>query len=139
MAISQSLRQKVVVRARHRCEYCGLSQVGQAATFHVDHITPVIACGLTKLENLALACIHCSLCKGARQTAMDTESGVRCGLYHPRRDRWNLHFRWSGYKLIGISAIGRATISALGLNSAEHLIIRSFEKRLGRHPPPGHV
>jgi hypothetical protein len=139
MGVSATLRKRVTQRAKGRCEYCGLSQLGQAATFHVDHVVPQAARGETSLENLALACIHCSLRKGARQSARDPQTGRTTPLFHPRREAWNHHFRWSGYQLKGITAIGRATIEALGLNSPEHLIIRSFEKRLRRHPPPGHL
>lgn len=137
MAVSASLRKHVTTRARHRCEYCGLSQLGQAATFHVDHVLPQIAGGETHLDNLALACIHCSLRKGARQTAFDAKTGKAARLFHPREETWNHHFRWRGNECIGITAIGRATIAALALNSAEHQIIRSFESQLRRHPPPG--
>lgn len=117
MAVPESLRKRVARRAKNRCEYCGLSQIGQAATFHVDHVLPQSAGGETSMENLALACIHCSLRKGAR---------VR--LFHPREDFWNQHFRWMAFRLKGITAIGRATIEAQSLNSSEHLIIRGFEK-----------
>lgn len=34
--IPDDLRQLVVSRAQNRCEYCGLSHLGQAATFHGD-------------------------------------------------------------------------------------------------------
>jgi hypothetical protein len=139
MAASASLRKSVTMRAGNRCEYCGLSQIGQAATFHLDHVVPVVAGGATMLENLALACIHCSLRKGARMTATDPKSGRSVRLFHPRKQKWNHHFRWSGDELAGITAAGRATVDALALNSAEHQIIRSFESLLGRHPPPGHV
>lgn len=64
--ISDLLRRLVIERADNRCEYCGLSQVGQAATFHVDHVVPVVAGGETVAENLALACVSCSLRKGAK-------------------------------------------------------------------------
>lgn len=139
MAASASLRRRVAVRARNRCEYCGLSQLGQAATFHLDHVLPVAAGGETVLDNLALACIHCSLRKGARTMVLDPKSGQSVPLFHPRQQQWNHHFRWSGNELVGITAIGRATIEALALNSSEHQIIRSFESVLGRHPPPRHV
>lgn len=122
-----------------RCEYCGLSQLGQAATFHVDHIIPIYAKGATVFENLALACIHCSLRKGARTVVADPQSGGEVPLFHPREQQWNHHFRWRGTELRGVTAVGRATIAALSLNSPEHLIIRSFEARLDRHPPPRHV
>ncbi len=69
--IPARLRRLVIRRAAERCEYCGLSQAGQEATFHLDHITPVVAGGPTTAGNLALACVSCSLRKGARQTAPD--------------------------------------------------------------------
>lgn len=134
-----SLRRQVILRAQNRCEYCGLSQLGQAATFHLDHVCPIAAGGPTNMENLALACIHCSLRKGARVKAQDPKTGRTVQLYHPREQQWNHHFRWSGNKLAGITEVGRATIAALDLNSSEHQIIRSFESILNRHPPPGHV
>jgi len=124
----------VAERAGRRCEYCKLSAEGQAATFHVDHIVPQVAGGLTSSENLALACIHCSLRKGARRNADDPKTGSKVPLFHPRRDSWTEHFRWNGSELIGRTAKGRATLAALNLNSAEHLVIRGFEVRLGRHP-----
>lgn len=136
MAVSAKLRRVVMARARQRCEYCGLSAEGQAATFHLNHIVPQVAGGLTVPENLALACIHCSLRKGARRTASDPLSGATVSLFHPRLDSWAKNFRWVGVKLIGRTPTGRATVAALDLNSAEHLVIRGFESRLDRHPPP---
>ncbi|MGM3305295.1 HNH endonuclease [Anabaena sp. WFMT] len=32
---------------KNKCEYYCLSQAGQAATFHIDHIIPVVAGGAT--------------------------------------------------------------------------------------------
>ena len=124
----------VAERAVRRCEYCSLSAEGQAATFHVDHIVPQVAGGLTMMENLALACIHCSLRKGARRSAIDPKSGSEVPLFHPRRDSWAENFRWNGVELMGRTATGRATVAALNLNSAEHLVIRGYEMQLGRHP-----
>jgi hypothetical protein len=100
---------------------------------------PQSAGGRTTLSNLALACVHCSLRKGARQMAKDPRTGQTAALFHPRKDKWNYHFRWSGCMLQGITPSGRATIAAFALNSSEHRIIRSFEAQLGRHPPPGQI
>jgi 5-methylcytosine-specific restriction endonuclease McrA len=55
--IPAELRRFVSQRAVGRCEYCGLSQEGQEATFHIDHIVPLAASGQTTAENLALACV----------------------------------------------------------------------------------
>ena len=38
--VADRLRRVVVNRAGNRCEYCRLSQEGQEATFHIDHISP---------------------------------------------------------------------------------------------------
>jgi hypothetical protein len=44
-SIPAGLRRLVVFRAGDRCEYCGLAQEGQEATFHIDHIVPRAARG----------------------------------------------------------------------------------------------
>jgi hypothetical protein len=59
--IPASLRRLVIQRADNRCEYCRISQIGQVATFHIDHIVPVVAGGETIAKNLALACVSCKL------------------------------------------------------------------------------
>jgi hypothetical protein len=48
--IPVSLQRRVRVRASERCEYCRIAQVGQEATFHVDHVMPQAAGGVTSLE-----------------------------------------------------------------------------------------
>ena len=55
MMVPRQLHRAVLHRAGGRCGYCGLSQAGQEARFHVDHIHPRAEGGLTALENLALA------------------------------------------------------------------------------------
>ena len=134
--IPPGLRRLVIQRAAGRCEYCGLSQEGQEATFHIDHVIPVTAGGQTVAENLALACVSCSLRKAARQTAIDPQSGKEVALYNPRRDTWREHFRWEDVYLVGLTATGRATIEALDMNRVLILAIREEEAALGRHPPP---
>ena len=133
--LTAELRRQVVERAGGRCEYCGLSQEGQEATFHVDHVVPRSAGGGSKLANLALACVSCSLRKAARMTAGDPETGEETRLFHPRRDRWRDHFRWEGVILTGVTAVGRTTVSALRLNRPLIVAIRTEEEWLGRHPP----
>ena len=48
------LRRLVLQRVGSRCEYCGLSQEGQEASFHVDHIMPKAAQGPTRADNWPL-------------------------------------------------------------------------------------
>jgi len=139
MTIPAHLRRLVIQRAKDRCEYCGLAQAGQEAAFHVDHVVPVHAGGETALPNLALACVSCSLRKGARQTARDPQTGRDVPLFSPRQDLWRLHFRWNGVRLVGLSPTGRAMISALKLNRPVAQAIRHEEALLHRHPPLWHL
>jgi hypothetical protein len=134
--IPVSLRQSVIERAANRCETCGLSQEGQVATFHIDHIVPVMAGGETEADNLALACVSCSLRKGARQAVQDPETGEKVTLFNPRRQAWPEHFRWDGVRVIGLTPIGRATVIALDLNRSMMVAIRTEEAFFNRHPPP---
>src|SRR5437868_4945835 len=99
--IPTKLHGLVLERAAGRCEYCRLAQAGQEATFHVDHIIPLAAGGLTEADNLALACVSCSLRKAARLSAVDPESNELTPLFHPRTDQWSAQFRWAGVNLIG--------------------------------------
>ena len=132
------LRREVTHRAGHRCEYCGLAQAGQEAAFHTDHIRPVAKGGLTLLENLALACVSCSLRKGARTHGRDPLTGAGVALFHPRLDQWRDHFQWKGCRVVGITARGRATVLALKLNRTLLQAIRAEEILRSRHPPPQH-
>lgn len=136
MTVPAAIRRIVTQRSANRCEYCRLSQTGQEARFHVDHIIPEMDGGLTALENLALACVSCSLRKEARQSSIDPVSRRLARLYHPRQQRWTAHFRFDGFRVTGVTATGRATVEALKLNRPVMLTIRSEEALLGRFPPP---
>lgn len=127
-SIPAELRRLVVQRAAGRSEYCGLSQEGQEAAFHIDHVISVTAGGLTVAENLALACVSCSLRKAARRTAIDPQNSQEAALFNPRRDTWHEHLRWEGVYLVGLTATGRATITALNMNRA---LIRAMEHHRG--------
>jgi 5-methylcytosine-specific restriction endonuclease McrA len=81
MIISATLRRQVIERAGNRCEYCGLAQAGQEAAFHIDHVVPAIVGGNTSLENLALACVSCSLRKGARQLVQGPHTREQVALF----------------------------------------------------------
>jgi hypothetical protein len=123
MSIPAAIRRIVVQRA------------GQEAVFHIDHILPESEGGMTELDNLALACVSCSLRKGARRAAVDPTTQRLTRLYHPRTDAWTHHFHWEGLRVTGSSAIGRTTVSALQMNRINLQMIRSEEMLRGRHPP----
>jgi len=135
-AIPASLRRLVIQRAGDLCEYCCLSQAGQEARFHIDHIIPLVAGGKTIADNLALACVSCSLRKGARQKIEDQQTGEIVSVFNPRRQIWKEHFQWVGFQVVGLTATGRATIVTLNLNRPIILAIRAEEELLGRHPAP---
>lgn len=133
--IPVTLRKRVIDRAKNKCEYCQISQIGQVATFHIDHVIPVVAGGETISDNLALACVSCSLRKGAKQKLKDSITGKIVNIFNPRQQKWSDHFTWNGVQIRGITATGRATIEALDMNRSTMLAIRFEEGLLGRHPP----
>jgi hypothetical protein len=133
--IPLSLRAEVALRADNRCEYCGLSQIGQEATFHIDHAIPRASGGPNTAENLALACVSCSLRKWAKESAADPETGLEVSLFNPRTQDWADHFVWEGLTVVPLTPIGRATVAALAMNRPLILEIRQEEMTRGRHPP----
>ena len=128
------LRHIITLRANYRCEYCQLSQKGQEATFHVDHIIPMASGGETIGDNLALACVSCSLRKGAKEFVIDEITKTTVRIFHPRKDAWEDHFKWRGFLVKGITEKGRATVKILNLNRDLILEIRKEEFLLKRHP-----
>jgi hypothetical protein len=134
--IGAALRRHVTSRARGFCEYCGLAQEGQEATFHLDHISPKASGGPTTAENLALARVSCSLRKEARRSGPDPQTGKTVAFFRPRKQRRVDHFRWDGVAVVGRTPTGRATVEALKMNRPLILAIRREEAERGRHPPP---
>ena len=63
-------------------------------------------------------------------------TGNAVKVFHPRQQSWKDHFSWHGVELVGLTATGRATVSALDLNRPTMLAIRAEKELLGRHPPP---
>jgi hypothetical protein len=128
------LREEVIARANNRCEYCGLSQLGQEAAFHLDHVLPRSEGGPTVAANLALACVSCSLHKAAKRAGIDPDTKEQTDLFNPRRQIWSDHFRWDGCCAVGLTPAGRATVAALQMNRPLILAIREEERFRGRHP-----
>ncbi len=129
------IQHQVRLRARERCEYCGMHQALQGGTFHVEHVLPRSCGGQSSLDNLAWACPGCNLCKSNRVEARDPQTGERVRLFNPRLDRWDDHFQWSAYRVVPLTAIGRATVEALGLNHPRRIRIRQAEKWCDLFPP----
>jgi HNH endonuclease len=136
MPPSRSVRRRVIERAMERCEYCQM--VGWPLS--VDHVIPrssrtgeVSAESIENLddpENLAAACMLCNRAKWDTRTAADPLSSERVTLFNPRRQRWSAEFTWlADYTIIlGRTAIGRATVAALGVNRRPY----QFQRRILR-------
>lgn len=122
--MNRDIVRQVRRRARNRCEYCHLPASVYPLPFHVDHVIALQHGGLTVLENLALACLHCNRHKGPNIAGTDPNTGEIVRLFHPRTDPWNGHFEWIGSALEGRTAIGRATIQVLSINDPDFLAVR---------------
>lgn len=105
-------------RAGGRCEYCRLPDFALAPEdFHVEHIIARQHRGSDDPENLAWACIYCNLYKGPNLTSIDPDTGTLTPLFHPRRDRWEEHFRLDGARIAGRTSVGRTTAWLLEMNA----------------------
>ncbi len=131
------MRQTVAERAGGFCEYCRSPDSFASDVFEAEHIFPQSLGGLTAMDNLAWACGGCNLFKSNKTQGLDTDSGKLAPLFHPRKDEWNEHFTWSDdfTKLLGISAIGRATIHELRINRPSLVNLRTALLSIGQHPP----
>jgi hypothetical protein len=127
-SVPAALDRRVRLRAGNRCEYCGISQERQEATFHIDHIVPRVARGLTSIDNLALACVSCSLRKGARTDRTDPVTSESTRLFNPRQDVWSEHFHvGDGFRIVGLTSVGGATSELLQMNRPLAVEIRRAE------------
>lgn len=119
MSIPASFARLVKARAGRCCEYCQIFDEDLDSPFQIDHIIPTCHGGLTAIENLAYACWACNSFKGPNLTGIDPETNRVVRLFHPRKDRWNAHFRWEGVTLLGLTTTGRVTIRLLRINRAD--------------------
>jgi hypothetical protein len=125
--MTEALRQQVRERAGHRCEYCRLREAhSPQARFHIEHVTAKQHRGKDEPSNLCLACNRCNLHKGPNLAGIDPDGdGVALvPLFNPRRDRWMEHFRYEGAAIVGLSAVGRATVWVLNMNAEAQVMLR---------------
>jgi 5-methylcytosine-specific restriction endonuclease McrA len=90
--VGESLRLLVTLRANGRCEYCQSPEAYATERFSVEHVRPRAVGGLTRFENLALACQGCNGHKSAKVEAIDPKTGETIRLFNPRADQWEQHF-----------------------------------------------
>ena len=88
-------------------------------------------------NNLCFACRRCNEFRSSATAACDPLTGEIVPLFHPRIQMWNEHFAWeaSGTRIIGLTAIGRATVVALNMNNAVIVDARRRWVGVGWHPP----
>ena len=134
--VAEDLRRRVYDRAQGICEYCQTQEV-IVINMHIDHIVPLSAGGKTEPDNLCLSCISCNGAKHKFQLGIDPASQLAVPLFNPRDQIWSEHFAWNGdgTLVLGLTEIGRATLSRLRMN--RDLIVRSRRRWVGAglHPP----
>jgi hypothetical protein len=135
--ITVAEQQQIIDRAGRRCEYCKSSIDHSPQSFTCEHTIPIAQGGETTLDNLALACGGCNGHKHTKIQAIDPISQIQVPLYHPRQQLWSDHFTWSldTLKMMGITATGRATVSALRLNRDGVINLRKLLIMARLHPP----
>jgi hypothetical protein len=159
------VRNAVQLRAKDACEYCLMPTYGR---YEVDHIIPRarwtayvdgslptalhparVGRALNHVDNYAWACAFCNSKKhdhvdGPVDPARSGHGRAR--LFDPRHDKWPEHFYYRDDLVLiyGRSAIGMATVQALGLNEAPSglsgplhtpLSTRIAAMRHGLYPP----
>ena len=108
------------------------------ARLQIEHLLPRAKGGTSEEENLWLSCPFCNNYKGDQTEAADPETGKVVPLFNPRLQSWVEHFAWAadGVRILGQTAIGRATVAALHLSDdTDALEVRSHWVVAGRHPP----
>jgi hypothetical protein len=120
-----SLRQFVRERAGSRCEYCHIPDAAvPAASFHLEHVLAKQHGGVDGPHNRCWSCHRCNFRKGPNLSGRDPLTGKIVRLYNPRRQRWQRHFQWDGFVLVGSTAIGRATVTVLDINNPQRVQLR---------------
>ena len=119
-----------------RCAYCHSPEYLLGFPLEVDHIIPQSLDGPTVLINLCWACRSCNGYKWHHTHGRDPQTERRVRLFHPRRQTWLRHFRWSddGTRIVGLTATGRATVVALQMNHDLITNLRGLWKVLQLHP-----
>lgn len=131
--IPANLRALVHERAAGCCEYCRIHESDVTYPHEPDHILGSQHGGATVPENLALACFHCNRQKGPNISSIDPMTGELSALFHPRRHRWAEHFHRDGERILGLTSVGRATVTLLEFNSTPRLELRRALLNLGRY------
>jgi hypothetical protein len=135
--ISKKVKKFIFERAGFICEYCLALLAYSPQPFGAEHIIPVSKNGSDDEDNLACACGGCNGSKYNKIHGIDPFDRKEVPLFHPRQMLWNEHFIWTPdfLYIIGITAIGRATVETLDLNRIGLINLRRALLKVGVHPP----
>lgn len=118
--VPEPLRAQIRNLASERCEYCLLHEDHTYYTHEIDHIFAEKHGGATTAINLCLACIDCNRHKGSDICSLDPVTDTVSALYHPRQEKWDVHFSLLRSGLIEPQTIiGRVTERILRFNRVE--------------------
>lgn len=134
--IPAKVKKELKQLANDCCEYCKALQFYNSPSFACEHIIPFSLGGSNDLENLANACHACNPSKYNVIKAIDPLTNQMVSLFHPRKQNWHDHFKWSDdlLTIIGLTPIGRATVERLKMNREASINIRQVTIGKG-HPP----
>ncbi|MCB8944649.1 MAG: HNH endonuclease [Ardenticatenaceae bacterium] len=135
--VPRKIRDQIAAEAKHRCGYCLMQEVVSGIPLTLEHIVPQAKDGSDETENLWLSCRLCNEAKHVLTEHQDPQTGEMVPLFNPRYQIWHDHFRWheNGTIMVGLTAVGRATIEALSLNSELRQRSRAIWVEAGYHPP----
>ncbi|MEJ5308454.1 MAG: HNH endonuclease [Anaerolineae bacterium] len=135
--LPDELYSRLLAADNRHCAYCQTTEANTGQPMTVDHILPQSSGGETVFENLCFACRRCNEFKGSTTAALDPLTGEIVPLFHPRQQVWTEHFQWDafGTLLVGLTAVGRATIVALNMNNPVIVDARRRWVSVGWHPP----
>ena len=135
--IGHAINERVRKQAGSRCGYCLSQQRYVLGKLEIEHIIPQARGGTSDEDNLWLSCRLCNSYKGIQTHGRDPLTGRHVRLFNPRRQKWTRHFHWGkdGTRIVGHTACGRATVSALQLNNIFAVMVRRQWVAAGWHPP----
>lgn len=130
-------RKLISERALRRCEYCQWFEKYTNGFYEREHIDPRARDGAEELYNIAFSCQPCNNAKSDKVEGFDDVTGTTVPLYNPRTQNWLDHFEWSEdfTFIVGVTPIGRVTVSTLRLNRPNLVGLREIFRDLGIHPP----
>ena len=134
--IQKSIKKQVLQTSKGLCEYCQSQEAFSFTSYLVEHITTSSIDQKDIIENLVFSCQGCSNTRNENTKSTDPVTGKIINIYNPRVDVWSDNFCWSEdfTNLVGLTAIGRATIEKLKLNRETLKEYRSVLISINKHP-----